>query len=168
MRHFLAGAVSGAAAVTVVFVLAVGLWPWRVEATRTPGAGEVTAMKSLLNRAVEREAVRLANPFPPSADNLMEGMKLFRDDCAGCHGDGAQPSLWGTTSFFPRVPQFATEPPHRPEWQIYWIVKNGIRNTGMGAWGQLMTDDQLWKVSGFLSHVNSLLQEVADAWSKRQ
>jgi len=43
MRHFLAGAVSGAAAVTVVFVLAVGLWPWRVEATRTPAAGEVTA-----------------------------------------------------------------------------------------------------------------------------
>jgi len=38
----------------------------------------------------------------------------------------------------------------------------------MGAWGQLMTDDQLWKVSGFLSHVNSLPQEVADAWSKRQ
>ena len=63
MRHFLAGAVSGAVSAAVVFVLAVGLWPWRVEATRTPGAGELTVMKSLLNRAVEREALRLANPF---------------------------------------------------------------------------------------------------------
>ena len=79
-----------------------------------------------------------------------------------------RPSPWGTTSFFPRVPQFATEPPNRPEWQIYWIVKNGIRNTGMGAWSQLMTDDQIWKVSGFLSHVTSLPQEVANAWSKPQ
>jgi mono/diheme cytochrome c family protein len=74
-------------------------------------------------------------------------MKLFRDGCDGCHGDGSKPSVWGTTSFLPRVPQFATEPPHRPDWQIHWIVKNGIRNTGMGGWEQLLSDDKIWTVS---------------------
>jgi mono/diheme cytochrome c family protein len=95
-------------------------------------------------------------------------MKIFREGCAGCDGDGLNRSTWGTTSFFPRVPQFATEPPNRPDWQIYWIVRNGIRNTGMGAWKQLLTDDQIWQVTGFVSHINSLPEDVSTAWHKRQ
>lgn len=166
MRSFVVGALSGVVTATVVFVLVVWLWPWHVEATRAPGLAEVAVMKSLLTRALEREAPVSANPFPPSPENLMAGMKIFRDDCAGCHGDGAKPSVWGTTSFFPRAPQFATAPPHRPEAQIHWIVKNGIRNTAMGAWQQLMTDEQIWKVTGFVNHIDSLPADVAVAWRK--
>ena|SRR5436309_12247021 len=41
------------------------------------------------------------------------GMKLFRENCAGCHGDIGQPSYWGSNNFYPRVPQFAD---HHPIW----------------------------------------------------
>jgi len=168
MRYFTAGVIVGATTVAVGLVVAVWLWPWHVEATAAPGPSETAAMKALLNRALKREAPRLANPFPPSSENLTAGLKIFRDGCSGCHGDGASVSTWGTTSFFPRVPQFATEPPNRPEWQIYWIVKNGIRNTGMGAWKQLLTDDQIWKVTAFVSHINSLPDDVSTTWRERQ
>lgn len=166
MRSFIATALSGTVTVAVVFVLAVWLWPWHVEATGAPSPTEVAVMKSLLSRALERQAPDAANPFPPTPENLMAGMKIFREGCAGCHGDGSKPSVWGTTSFFPRVPQFATAPPHRPEAQIHWIVKNGIRYTAMGAWQQLMTDDQIWKVTGFVSHIDSLPADVGAAWRK--
>lgn len=166
MRSFIAGALTGAVSAAVVFVLAVWLWPWHVEATRAPGPAELAVMKSLLNRALDREAPASVNPFPPSPENLMAGMKIFRDDCAGCHGEGSKRSVWGTTSFVPRVPQFATTPPRRPEAQIHWVVKNGIRNTAMGAWQQLMTDEQIWKVTGFVSHIDSLPSDVAAAWQK--
>ena len=168
MRYFVVGVLTGALAVAVGLALAVWLWPWRIEATAAPGQPEIAVMRTLLDRALSREAPRLANPFPPSPENLRAGMKIFRDGCAGCHGDGVNRSTWGTTSFFPRVPQFAEEPPHRPEWQVYWIVSNGIRNTGMAAWKQLLTDDQIWKVSGFVSHIDSLPEDVATAWRKRQ
>ena len=49
-------------------------------------------------------------------------MKFYINGCAGCHGDGNQRSTWGTTSFFPRVPQFGTRAPSRPDWQIFWIA----------------------------------------------
>jgi mono/diheme cytochrome c family protein len=45
-------------------------------------------------------------------------MKMYRDDCAGCHGDYGRPSEWGSQDFYPRVPQFALEPPHKPDWQL--------------------------------------------------
>ena len=54
----------------------------------------MSTMRGILNRAVAREAPHLTNPFPASSENLLEGLKIFRDNCAGCHGDGAQKSLW--------------------------------------------------------------------------
>ena len=124
-------------------------------------------MRGILNRAVAREAARLTDPFPASSENLLEGLKIFRDNCAGCHGDGAQKSVWGVTSFLPRVPQFGSVPSNRPDWEIHWIVTNGIRNTAMGSFAQLITDEQIWKVSAFVSHTNSLPDNVASQWVKR-
>jgi hypothetical protein len=42
-------------------------------------------------------------------------MKFYINGCAGCHGDGTLRSTWGTMSFFPRVPQFGTHAPSRPD-----------------------------------------------------
>lgn len=127
MRYFVVGALSGAVAVAVGLALAVWLWPWQIAATATPGQAGIAVMRTLLDRALRREAPRRANPFPPSPGNLTAGMKIFRDGCAGCHGDGVSRSSRGSTSFSPRVPQFADEPPQRPEWQVNWIVQFATR-----------------------------------------
>jgi len=166
MRSFIAGVACGALATLLVIAAAVVLWPWRVEATATANKAELVLMRSVLNRAVARDAPHLTNPLPPSHDNLREGLRLFRDNCAGCHGDGAHHSPWGTTSFLPRVPQFGTEPPTRPDWEIHWIVTHGIRNTAMGSFAQLLTDDQVWKVSVFVSRIRSLPEGVAVEWRR--
>jgi mono/diheme cytochrome c family protein len=34
--------------------------------------------------------------------------------------------------------------------QLFWIVKNGIKMTGMPAWRDSMSDEQIWDVVGFL------------------
>jgi thiosulfate dehydrogenase len=164
MSRFIAGVACGAVVALAGVAALVWFWPWRVEATGAPNAVEVTLMRSLLDRAVAREA-RLTDPTPPSRENLLAGLKIFRDGCAGCHGDGRHRSSWGSTSFLPRVPQFGSEPPVRSESEIYWIVKNGIRNTGMGGWAHLMSDEDVRKVAGFLAHVRSLPASVASEWS---
>ena len=166
MWRFIAGLACGVVATAAVIMATALLWPWRVEATGAPGGVELALMRGILNRAVAREAPHLRNPFPSSSENLLEGLKVFRDNCAGCHGDGAQKSSWGATSFLPRVPQFGSEPPERPDWEIHWIVTNGIRNTAMGSFARLMTDDQIWKVSTFVSHVRSLPDNVSSQWIK--
>jgi mono/diheme cytochrome c family protein len=168
MRGFVAGAVTGAALGVCGAALAGYLWPWQIEATGRGGRVETWLMRQLFDRAVGRQAPRIANPFADSAENLSAGLKIFRDGCAGCHGDANAPSTWGTTSFLPRAPQFATEPTHRPDWQIHWIVKNGVRNTAMGAWDHLLSDEKIWKVAMFVSRIDALPPAIDAEWRRRQ
>jgi mono/diheme cytochrome c family protein len=160
MRNFIAGIVTG----LIGLLLAVWLYPWSIAATTEPAAVEKWLMGRLRERGIRREAQPATNPVAASDELLLEGMKFYMNGCAGCHGDGRQPSAWGSSSFFPRVPQFGTQAPSRPDWQIFWIARNGIRNTGMGAWAKLASDEDLWKVSLFISRIDSLPPAVAERW----
>jgi mono/diheme cytochrome c family protein len=95
-------------------------------------------------------------------------MKTFKNACAGCHGDADQPSQWGTTSFYPRVPQFVQEPTRLTAPQMFWVVKHGVRYTGMAAWDGLLSDDEIWKVVTFLSNSEQLPPRVAAEFHRRQ
>ena len=160
MRNFIAGILT----CLVALVLAAWFYPWSVAATAEPAAAERWLMTRLVDKAIAREAPRATNPFAASDEVLIEGMKFYTNGCAGCHGDGRQDSVWGTTSFFPRPPQFGKQATARPDWQIFWIVKHGIRNTGMGGWSKLAGDDDLWKVALFVDRIDSLPPAVAARW----
>src|SRR2546430_4502851 len=54
----------------------------------------------------------------PPRSTLFPYTTLFRSE---------KKSIWGTSDFYPRVPQFGFDPPRLPDWQIYWVLKNGIR-----------------------------------------
>jgi thiosulfate dehydrogenase len=164
MRTFVAGVVTGLVLSGLTAVTALWFWPWQVNATATPGTLETQMLRRALDRSVTRQAPRLSSPLPATDENLMAGMKFYRDGCSGCHGTANKPSTWGTTAFYPRVPQFGLNPPRRPDWQTFWIVKNGVRDTGMGAWGNLATDEQIWQVSMFLSRLEALPSAVAAEW----
>ena len=147
MRNVLVGALTGVLVLGAIafLVLLAGFLP--VRASEAPPAWET----------------RLANPVSASDAELLAGLKLYRNNCAGCHGEGSRPSSWGS-QFYPPVPQFGSEPPRKPDWQIYWILQNGLRYSGMGGWKGMMAEADMWRVSSFLSRLDSLPPAVAAAW----
>jgi thiosulfate dehydrogenase len=163
MSRFLLGAVAGVLALgaLAVLLLAVGLFP--VGANGAPPAWERWIAKRSLDASVGRQAQRRANPVAPSDAELLAGLKLYRSNCAGCHGEGKSPSSWGA-QFYPPVPQFGSQPPRKPDWQIAWIVENGLRYSGMGGWKGQMAEADIWRVASFLSRLDSLPPSVAAAW----
>jgi mono/diheme cytochrome c family protein len=164
MRIFVTGVATGITVSLLGIALLAYFWPWQVEATRAPSDTETWLLQKILDKAVARQAPSVATSTAISEDDLRAGMKIFLNGCAGCHGSARHPSEWGTTSFFPRVPQFSANPTHKPAWQIHWIVKNGIRNTGMAGWEHLISDDQIWKVSMFVSRIGSLPPTIDAEW----
>ena len=120
-------------------------------------------MNRALDAGVRRQAVRVANPIAATPEELRLGLRIFRNNCAGCHGDGYQASAWGK-EFYPPVPQFGRIKPSKPDWQLFWIVKRGLRYTAMGGWDGQLPDERLWRVVTFLSRLDSLPPAVDSVW----
>ena len=168
MRAFAGGLLLGTLLTPLVALIAFLLGRFPVPATSVPPRWEASLARKAIAASVARQAQRVQNPVPPTNDNLRLGLKIYRDNCSGCHGDAGKPSQWGTTAFYPRVPQFDSEPPLKPDWQMFWIVKRGVRYTGMGAWESLMSDEDIWKVVGFLSHLKNLPPDAKAEWRGQQ
>jgi len=158
---FLAGLVLPA----LLFLLigAAGLFP--VDATSMPSRAEARLAELFVRRSLAREAAKVVvPPAPPENTTLLAGMTAFRRNCAGCHGKFGARSPWGTTSFYPRVPQFADEGSTLSPAEMFVAVKHGIRGTGMAGWEANLSDDEIWKVVWFLQRLRALPPEVEQAW----
>jgi thiosulfate dehydrogenase len=96
-------------------------------------------------------------PISPSETNLLIGARIYRENCAACHGLYGHPSPFAE-HMYPDAPQLWQ--PHGggvvgvsddPPGETYWKVKNGIRLTGMPAFDQVLNDTQMWQVSLLLA-----------------
>lgn len=166
MKNFVVGVF-----VTLVVLVLVGaaftLLGWMpTNADAGPPAYERRIASTALDASMERHAPRVDNPVPATPQNLIDGMKIYTMNCALCHGGLDQkPNLVGAAQY-PPAPDLILDPLDDPEWHIFYAVRTGVRYTGMPAWGKVLSEDEIWKVTGFLSHLDKLPPEVKDAWQK--
>ena len=134
-----------------------------IRATDRPSSLERRIAMHAMDARVEKEARGMKNPLPADTTNLFAGMRLYRDDCAGCHGMPGKPSAFGR-NFYPHAPQFS-EDYDMPAAESYIVIKQGVRYTGMAAWNGIIPDSDIWKVVTFLTNVKSLPPEVKAEWA---
>jgi mono/diheme cytochrome c family protein len=93
--------------------------------------------------------------IPPAPTNLQasieEGDKLYAIDCSMCHGlDGPTPTdscRW----MYPRASELTSPAVQRySDPELFWIVKNGIRLSGMPAFGRVESDEHIWNLVHYL------------------
>jgi mono/diheme cytochrome c family protein len=172
MRRLIAGFVVGLLTIPVLFVSGAVLGLWSTTANSVPPRWETALAGAALRASAARRAPHVTNPVPLSDENLTAGMKTYNDACAGCHGDPSANSDYGA-SFYPSPPQFAKNPPQKPDWQLFWIIRNGVRYSGMSAWDrqwhndEKVSDDHIWKVVLFLSHIDRLPPDVDKEWRRQ-
>jgi mono/diheme cytochrome c family protein len=133
-------------------------------ADQTPSTLERRLAGTGLDASVEKQAADLKNPLEPTDAVLTEGMHIYVQDCAGCHGSPKETNSVFGGAFNPHVPQFVKRAPDMPDNENFYITKHGVRMTGMPAWGKLYDDDKLWKVTTFLSHMDKLPPAIDQEW----
>ena len=101
--------------------------------------------------ASERDA---KNPIAPTAEVLSEARAHFADHCATCHGNDGSGKTEIGQNLYPKPPDMRQpETQKLTDGQIYYIIHNGIRLTGMPAWGGPGKDDDSWKLVLFIRHL---------------
>jgi mono/diheme cytochrome c family protein len=176
MRKFLLGFAAGVLTLPVAAFLAAWLGLLPTKAMAVPSRLEKAFAHLALDEAASRHAPHLVNPIAPTQENLMAGMKLFKDDCAGCHGDPNTATDHEPDTLYPKPPAFALHPPRNPDYQLFWIIKGGVRYSGMFAWdgqfgkdasGRDISDQRIWTAVTFLTHLDSLPPAVDVEWRKK-
>ena len=110
-----------------------------------------TADKSV-DAWVDGHAPKQANPFQPTMDNVMDGSMTYDKNCALCHGSLKQPSSPMRHNFYPPVPQLMNQTPDDPDGNLFYVIKYGIRFSGMPGWEGVLSDDDIWKTVVFLKN----------------
>jgi thiosulfate dehydrogenase len=166
MRPFILGVVI-TLLVLILIALGIALLGFAPTSANAVAPGwESRIANAALDASMERHAPRANNPLPPTDDNLIDGIKLYTMNCALCHGGlNNQESAVGK-SFYPSAPQLIREPLDDPEWHINYAIRTGVRYTGMPAWEKILSEQDIWKVTAFLSRVQKLPPAVQDYWKK--
>jgi mono/diheme cytochrome c family protein len=128
------------------------------------GALESKLAMPALDASVDRRAPEVKNPMEVNEPNLVAGMKIYQSNCAGCHGDIHQPHGTFGTSLYPRAPQFLDDAPDMADNENFYIVRNGIRFSGMPASEKILSEQQTWQVVTFLSQIDKLPPQVSAQW----
>jgi mono/diheme cytochrome c family protein len=111
------------------------------------------AIRKTMERSVERRAKDIAVPPLGAPAQLERGHSLYRAHCVQCHGApgiAPEPFALGLT---PLPTPLARSGLDRTPAQLFWVVKHGIKMTGMPAWQFRMNEDDLWAVVAFLKQL---------------
>ena len=135
--------------------LAAGVWrsllPGLSSARNEPSAAEVLIATWLLQESVPAVAKIMVNPLGGDPADIAAGRNIFRQKCEICHGyDGSGKTEVGAGQY-PRPPALQANIAAMPDGEIFYHIRNGIRNTGMPAWS--MPDIQIWQLVAYLRHL---------------
>jgi mono/diheme cytochrome c family protein len=158
----------------LVALVALAMVVWAVSMMMTangfsarnqPTAAERVVARLARHWAVPRRAHLTPNPVPFSAEVLTEATAHFADHCALCHGnDGSGRTTMGQ-NLYPKVPDMRLADTQRlTDGELYWIIENGVRLTGMPAFGSGQGNDtDTWKLVHLIRRLNELTPEQVKA-----
>ena len=149
----------GLLAAAAVSILHDGL-----SARAQPSALEATIARTARNMASPMSARASKNPIADSPEVQREARLHFADHCAICHGNDGRGDTTIGHGLYPKPPDLrATETQKLSDGEIFWIIENGVRLTGMPAFGGAGAEhndtDVTWKLVRFIRHLPSLTPE---------
>jgi mono/diheme cytochrome c family protein len=136
------------------FILATGRF--NVAANAPPDFTEKLA-PWVLNKALERRAREVTDPIAKDPGAVARGMADYREDCLPCHAAPGVDAAEFQEGMNPTPPDIDAEVVRNlSDAKLFWVIKNGIRMTGMPAFGVNQTDDEIRDIVAFVRHVPQL------------
>jgi mono/diheme cytochrome c family protein len=144
---------------------AIGLWYFvntGVSAKEQPGRLEEFIARRVRNMAIARQAKSLVNPVEYSGEVIAEGRGHFADHCASCHDNDGSGNVPIGRGMWPKAPDMRLpQTQNLSDGELFWIIENGIRFTGMPAWSSGTDEGETasWHLVHFVRRLPKLTPE---------
>ena len=109
-------------------------------------------MGTTSDHAVARRAAKISVPDLGSVDMAREGFEHYSEMCVDCHGAPGLKRSEVAEGLNPKAPDLAVADVPGPA-EEFWVVKHGIRMTGMPAFGPTHSDAKIWDIVAFLQRL---------------
>lgn len=120
-----------------------------------PSAPEVLVARAVRSMSISTAAKNQKNPLPATPKNIREGMEHFADHCAFCHANNGSGKSEIGQDMYPKPPDMReSKTQNLTDGEIYSIIANGVRLTGMPA-SEHDPDDN-WRLVLFIRHLPNL------------
>ncbi|HLG87353.1 MAG TPA: cytochrome c [Alphaproteobacteria bacterium] len=149
MKRFILGWVAGLATVGLVGLAVVQIGAYDVAASTPHSALVAWAVHTTMIHSVQLRSS--PHPAPQSdAERVAEGFREYDSDCVACHGGpGIDRASWAK-GMNPTPPYLLDAARHWTPGQLFWIVKHGVKMTGMPSWEKTKSDRELGDLVAFL------------------
>lgn len=131
------------------------------------------ALETLRERSVARAAQDIEVPPLDDPALLLAGGPDYNDMCAGCHLKPGKTESDFSIGLYPKPPNLAS-PGHThgdaeaEAKRSFWIIKHGIKASGMAAWGPTHDDERIWAMVAFLQRLPELTPEQYQILTARE
>jgi mono/diheme cytochrome c family protein len=126
-------------------------------ANKPPSQGETDLANATKDVAIPLEAGKMKNPLPETDEAVSQGQEVFLGSCAQCHGaDGRGDTNVGRSMAPPAMDLSSAHVQHWSDAELFWIIQNGVRLTGMPAWKSSISDNDTWKLALFIHNIPRL------------
>jgi mono/diheme cytochrome c family protein len=123
-------------------------------AGKQPSQGETSLADAAKDVAIPLEAGKMNNPLPETSEVVSQGREVFLGSCAQCHGaDARGDSDLGRNMTPPAMDLTSAHVQHWSDAELFWIIQNGVRLTGMPAWKSSISDNDTWKLARFIHNL---------------
>lgn len=143
-----------------MLAVAAAIFVWSglydISATDQHLAPTYYTIRKTMERSVARRAADIDVPALGAREQVQRGVVLFRDHCVQCHGAPGVPPEPFALGLTPLPTPLARSGLDRSPAYLYWVIRHGIKMTGMPAWQYRLSDVEIWSLVAFLRALPSL------------
>jgi mono/diheme cytochrome c family protein len=122
-----------------------------------PSQGETSLANAAKDVSIPLEAGKMKNPLPATDEVVSQGQEVFLGSCAQCHGaDARGDTNVGRNMNPPAMDLTSAHVQHWTDAELFWIIQNGVRLTGMPAWKSSLPENDTWKLVHFIHKLPQL------------
>ncbi len=126
-------------------------------ADKHPSQVETSLANAAKDVTIPLEAGKKKNPLPETDEVVSQGQEVFLGSCAQCHGaDARGDTSIGRNMYPPAMDLSSDHVQHWSDAELFWIIQNGVRLTGMPSWKASISDNETWELARYIHSISGL------------
>lgn len=158
MNRPLLVAVTVTGVVVVGAALLIGVGAYNVAADQPHSSLVYRLLETARERSIAVRAATVEVPSLDNPENVRRGAGNYDAMCKSCHLAPGMKESELSVGLYPVPPDLSTHA-HTDPAEVFWVIKHGIKASGMAAWGKRMEDSYIWDLVAFLRKLPTLSSE---------